>query len=126
MNTGREVLYRALQLLGYTDGYGEVDPAQDAELMRRGITAITQILTDLRGIESPGWVLEETLSMDSPLPLSLDAINDIMPYGVAMLLAQSEGEGDSQAMFATLYNRKRASISRPLSRRVDVIPRGVC
>ena len=40
---------------------------------------------------------------------------DILPYGAAMFLAQSEGDGDSQRLYAALYNQKRAGAAgRPL------------
>ena len=121
--TGREVLNRAMQLLGYTNGYGEVDGLRDAELMKRGTTAVDQILTDLRRIESPGWTAEGTVNLDAPLPLSPDAAKDAMTYGVAMLLAQGESDGDAQGLFAQLYYRKRAGVKAPASRRADVLPR---
>lgn len=124
MQTGRDILYRALQLLGYTDGYGDIDGTQDAELMKRGTTAVMQILSDLQRIEAPQWVGDETLDMDAPLPLSVHTINDVMPYGVAMLMAQSEGDGDSQGLYSLLYNRKRAGVQHPPSFRRDVFPRG--
>ena len=132
LSTGREVLTRALQLLGYTNGYGEVDGAQDAELLKRGRAAVAQIFTDLYAIESPdgepaedGPALHGGLpDMDSPLPLSPRTLSDVMPYGVAMLLAQSESDGDSQGLFSILYNRKRAGVTRPSARRRDVLPWG--
>ena len=109
MKTGREVLYRALQLLGYTNGYGEVDGTQDAELMKRGAAAVDQIAADLLRIERPEGCVE-TGVMDTPLPFSSEAVNDAMPYGVAMLLAQGESDGDSQALYAALYSAKRAGV----------------
>ena len=123
METGREVLYRAFKLLGYTDGYGGVDGARDAELLRRGTAALEQILADLRRIETPGQTDGWTGDLDSPLPLSAETVNDAMPYGVAMLLAQGESDGDAQSLYAALYNGKRAGIRRPAERRADVLPR---
>ncbi|HIZ20666.1 MAG TPA: hypothetical protein H9674_07385 [Firmicutes bacterium] len=123
MRTGREVLYRALKLLGYTDGYGEVDGAHSAELLRRGTAAVEQILADLQRLEAPGQTEDWPADLDAPLPLSVQAVNDIMPYGVAMLLAQGEGDGDAQSLYASLYNQKRAGACRPAGRRTDVLPR---
>lgn len=124
MKTGKEVFSRALQLLGYTNAYGEVDGTQSAELFKRGTAAVEQILTDLRRIEDPNWIMDSTLDMEAPLPLSNQAINDAMPYGVAMLLAQGESDGDSQALYSALYNAKRAGVRRPKYRIRDVMPRG--
>ena len=42
-----------------------------------------------------------------------------MPYGVAMLMAQTVGDGDNQSLYAALYNRKRAGMTKS-DRRVDV------
>ena len=123
MQTGRDVLYRALQLLGYTNGYGEVDGTRDAELFKRGTAAVSQILADLQRLESPGRADGAAADMDAPLPLSPEAVNDAMPYGVAMLLAQGESDGDAQSLYAQLYNQKRAGVRHPLSGRVDVLPR---
>ena len=46
-----------------------------------------------------------------------DALHDVMPYGVAMLLALSEGDGDNQLLYAGLYNRKRAACGAATRRR---------
>ena len=123
MRTGREVLYRALRLLGYTDGYGRVDGARDAELLRRGTAAVEQIYADLCRVAASGGTDGWEGDLDSPLPLSLETVNDVMPYGVAMLLAQGESDGDAQSLYASLYNAKRAGTPRPSTRRTDVPPR---
>jgi len=123
--TGTEVLRRALLLMGYTNSYGEVDITSDAELFKRGTAIVQQVFDDLRRIERPREFLEERLRMESDITgISPEAVRDIMPYGVAMFLAQSEGNGDSQAMFAELYNRKRGSARKARDSRRDVIPRG--
>ena len=120
VRTGRDALYRALQLLGYTNGYGSVDGTQDAELLRRGAVAVTQIAADLQRLEAPQR--EEALTdLDAPLPLSFHTRNDVLPYGVAMLIAQSESDGDSQGLYSLLYNRKRAGVDRPAAFRQDVL-----
>jgi hypothetical protein len=46
-----------------------------------------------------------------------------MPYGVAMLLAQSENDGDSQVLFQSIYNQKRMSATT-FGKVKDVLPRG--
>lgn len=123
MLTGKEVLNRALQLLGYTNSYGEIDMQQDAELLKKGSTAIQQIFNDLQRIEHPGRFDTYEIKMNEPLPLQYITVNDVMPYGVAMVLAQSESNGDSQALYAELYNRKRSSVPREPSYRTDVLPK---
>jgi len=123
MVTGRDVVGRALLLMGYTNAYGEIDVQNDAEIWKRGQNAVQQIFDDLQRLEHPGEFIRSPLTMDEPIPLGYIAVQDIMPYGVAMFLAQSEGDGDTQVMFAQIYNRKRAGIPCRGSRRVDVLPR---
>lgn len=123
MKTGREVLLQALSLLGYTNHLGEIDSAQHAETMKRGTSAVMQIYRDLKSMESPSDVTEYT-DMGADLPLSYRAVNDIMPNGVAMLLAQGDGNADGFAFFSAAYNGKRKAVERPVKKIVDVIPRG--
>lgn len=124
MKTGQEVLTRALQLLGYTDSIGGSSSLQDAELTKRGTTAVLQMYNDLQRIEHPTTFDAEPFSMGIDLKLSPVSVNDVMPYGVAMLIAQGDGNGDSQSMFAELYNQKRSSVPKSILRRTDVIPSG--
>lgn len=124
MKTGQEVLTRALQLLGYSDNLGGSNSLQDAELIKRGTTAVLQIYNDIQRVEHPTTFDTEAFSMGKELQLSPVSVNDVMPYGVAMLIAQGDGNGDSQAMFADLYNQKRSSVPKSVLRRIDVIPSG--
>ena len=122
---GREILKQALLLLGYTNSYGEVDAQGDAELFKRGTAVVQQIFDDLQRAEHPLQFIQKPVTMDSPIEgLSMEAVRDIMPYGVAMLMAQSEGDGDNQALFADLYNRKRSSARKNASTRKNVLPGG--
>lgn len=120
MKTGRDVLERALRLLNYTDGAGRLDGQQYAELFKRGLALVNQIYGDL-------WFLEredafcELIDLSAPLRLSSRCVHDVAPYGVAMLLAQSESDGDNQQLFASLYNQKRSALHRSVRRR-DVLP----
>lgn len=106
--TGRAVLDQAMGLLGYKN---LEELSGQAEVLLSGVTAVNQIYADLHYASStlpfrPLSALNETLL------LSERAAADVMPYGVAMLLAQSESDGDNQQLFAELYNRKRRSLSR--------------
>ncbi len=123
MRTGQDVLRRALHLLKYPDKY----TCQDADAAARGLAIVNQIYCDVwhTGQREPFIPLTK---LDAPLLLPQKQLQDVMPYGVAMLLALSEGDGDNQQVYATLYNRKRiaAVTSR---RRVDVLfkrPKGDC
>lgn len=120
MTTGKEILDRVIRLLDYTDTYGQADSLQFAEVYKRGLTALNQIYADLWFAERSD-PFNELTTLDQSLDLSDRTIHDILPYGVAMLLAQGLGDGDNQALYASLYNQKRCSICRK-SLRMDVLP----
>ena len=122
MRTGRDVWERALRLLNYTDGGGRLDGAQYAELFKRALPLVNQIYSDLWFCERED-AFGELAALDQPLRLSQRCLHDVAPYGVAMLLAQSESDGDSQQLMAALYNQKRSSLHRAVCRQ-DVLPVG--
>ena len=110
------MLEQALRLLNYTDIYGQLDGQQHTELYKRGLAAVNQIYGDLwfTGRKEPFLPLT---SLRETLSLSARQLHDVMPYGVAMLLALSEGDGDNQLLYAGLYNRKRAACGAAMRRR---------
>ncbi len=115
MRNGQDVLEQALRLLNYTDVYSE----PDGELYQRGLSAVNQIYCDLwyTGNTKPFFALT---TLQDPVLLPTRQLQDVMPFGVAMLLAMSEGDGDNQQLYATLYNRKRmGAVGR--RRRRDVL-----
>ncbi len=114
------VLERALSLLNYTDPTGRTDALQSTELLRRGMTAINTILTDILFVQRKDPV--QLLTITDGLPVDDGTALGIMPYGVAMLLAQGENDGDSQQIFASLYNQKRNAVPRENGTRKNVIP----
>ncbi len=120
MKTGKQVLIRAMQLLNLTDSSGRVNAQKNKAVVARGLPFINQIGADLAYLEgAERW--SEAAGMDDPLPLSGRALDDVMPYGVAMLIAQSEGDISNQSVFASLYNQKRAGLGQS-GQRGDVIP----
>lgn len=124
MKTGKQVLERALYLLGYTNSSGGLDGVKDAALFKRGAVAVVQIYEDLKRLDKTGVESAKLDSMTDEIMLSPAVINDVMPYGVAMLIAQNEGDSDSQALFSAIYSRKRLSIPGKKLRITDVLPRG--
>jgi hypothetical protein len=106
MRSGQDVLEQALRLLNYTDVYGQIDTQQNVEFYKRGLAAVNQIYSDL-------WFSSQTdpffplISLKESILLPARQVVDVMPFGVAMLLALSEGDGDNQQLYAALYNRKR-------------------
>lgn len=118
--TGRELMEQAMRLLNYTDPRGEIDRNQTGELFRRGRAMVNQLLADLLPIEGKEITRIDTL--DDVLPVSDRTAMTAAPYGLAMLLAGSEGDGDNQQMMAAIYNQKRGSVRRPGSRVADRLP----
>lgn len=120
MKTGKEVLDRALQLLGYTNHNGEIDSEQNAELIKRGSVAVNQIYYDIQTIEKPNNFDGAPISMTQDIPLSFRAVNDIMPYGVAMLIA--DDNTGLYSKFAAAYDGKRKTATRISTKIRDVLP----
>ena len=119
MRSGRDILARALLLLNYVDFYEQLEDEMPSPIIARGLAAVNQIYGDLwyTGRNDPFLPL---VSLEEPLLLQDRQTKDVMPFGVAMLLAMSEGDGDNQQMYAAMYNRKRAAASIT-HRRKDVL-----
>ncbi|MCI8360112.1 MAG: hypothetical protein HFE86_02095 [Clostridiales bacterium] len=106
--TGKAVLDQAIGLLGYKSAE---ELSGRSEILLKGAAAVNQIYADLHYLCSL-LPFRPLVSLNETLLLSERAAVDVMPYGVAMLLAQGESDGDNQQLFAELYNRKRSSLSR--------------
>lgn len=116
--TGSEMMKKALVLLGYTDSTGEISGEQ--RFRSRAITVLNGVYADLfYAINGTGFVPISHVTDKIELPERV--LNDVMPYGVAAFLAQSESDGDQQQTFIALYNAKRASLTKMTTTR-DVIP----
>ena len=120
MKTGEQIKNRALELLGYTDRNGRLDSTMYADVTARSLTLINQIYSDVwYGLYDEGF--EELAALTDELELPERAMNEVMPYGVAMLMAQTIGDADNQSLMTTLYNRKRALLTHKRQRK-DVMP----
>lgn len=107
--TAADMEKKIINLLSYTDGSGSI--AQNAHLRQRTLTAINAVYADLfyalgRTEFSP------VLSPEDAIDLPERVLNDVMPYGAAAFLAQSENDGDQQQYYIMLYNQKRAALTR--------------
>ena len=141
-----QVIQQAMKLLNYTDGSGKVGGPGTYAVTARGLSAVQQIYRDLyfalwphveergggitvgdvpRVAEPPRPAAPHTevrpyfhdlFSPNDPIPLPERLTADVMPYGVAMLLAQGEGDADNQATFARIYNQKRAALTHTETR----------
>lgn len=120
MRTGEQVKNKALQLLNYTDGQGRLDAQMYTDVTARALPLVNQIYSDVwYGLYDEGF--EELGAITDELQLPERVINEVMPYGVAMLMAQTLGDADNQSLMAVYYNRKRASLTHT-RRRKDVLP----
>lgn len=106
--TGETLLQRTLTLLGYTDHTGEVDTAQVGEIYRGAVAMINLLLCDILPME--GKEIAEIESLGDDLPCRALTAAGVLPYGLGMLIAQSEGDGTAQQLMAVTYNQKRRSI----------------
>ena len=118
--TGNDILRTAMTLMGYTDAAGNVDGEAARTATRHGLAVVRQIYAELAYAIGETPIELVTLSESIPLPHRL--LVEVMPYGVATLLAISEGDNNNEAAFAILYNRKRGLVTLT-DKRVDVLPR---
>lgn len=117
--TGQEAYEQALQLLGYA---GTGDEQEAARRLTRSLAVVNQIYADLYVLEGADSPFQPLVSLPETLKLAAKTGYDVLPYGIAMLCAQNEGDGDQQALFAALYNRKRAGVPRAAAKRIDTLP----
>ena len=123
MKTGEQLKNRALQLLNYTDRNGRLDSQMYADVTARMLSLVNQIYSDVwYGLYDDGF--EELGALTDTLHLPERVMNEVMPYGVAMLIAQTIGDADNQSLMAAYYNRKRASLTHMRGRK-DVMPRAL-
>lgn len=109
--TGVQMFITALNMLGYTTS---------ERFQSKALTTINQVYADIwYCVNDTDFPPLKNLADD--INLNTRILHDIMPYGVAAVLAQIENDGDNQQYFTRLYNRKRAGINR-MSNIVDTIP----
>ena len=121
--TGQEVLEQALQLLHYTDGEGQPENQFRGDTEQQGLAAVNQVYADVWFVEK-GEAFTPLMRLSEPLLLSDKACREVMPLGVAMWIAQAEGDAAEQAVLADAYSQKRSQCVSPKRRRQDVIPWG--
>ena len=120
--TGNDVFRQALVLLNYTNNHGAVDALNNAEIHKRSLPIVNQIYADLWGIQTKDAFLP-LKSLAEEILLSKYTSMNIMPYGVAMLIAQTDGDSDNQTLYATIYNQRRSAAACVSDRIIDRMPR---
>ena len=113
--TAANIFLRAVSLIGYT-GDSHIE-----SMKQRAIPLVNAAYIDVcraKNIEfTPITSMSDSLALEEELAL------DVMVYGLAMFIAQSEGDDEISAFFCDLYNRKRGSLATS-DRIIDVMPRG--
>ena len=118
--TGQQMFDKSMILLGYSGVHNEI--AGKDELLTRGLAFINQIYSDLHyASNTTDFILLNNINDEINLPTRV--LYDVMPYGVAMFLAQAEGDGDNNQIFAALYNQKRWSVKAPSKTIIDSMPK---
>lgn len=124
MKTGEEIKNCAMQLLNYTDQNGRIDSTMYADVTARSLALVNRIYADCWYALEGERPFVELATLTETVALPPRVIDNVMPYGVAMLIAQSLGDGDNQSMMTDLYNQKRAILTQ-VRRRRDVMPRAL-
>lgn len=106
--TGTEAFRRALSLLNYTEPRADGGVPGGEVLYRRALPVLNQIAADLwyRGNTAPYPTLT---ALNEPIPLPPAVADNVLPYGVAMLLAQLSGDADAQTLMAAQYDQRRGA-----------------
>ena len=114
-----DLFKNALKILGYTNLNG--NEQLTSRIMNKAVPIINVVYADLWGKEH-SKDFEPITKTDDEIKLSAKAC-DIMLYGVAAFIAQSENDGDQQQLWMSTYNNKRRALTTVTTKR-DVLPRG--
>jgi hypothetical protein len=115
--TGGEILNQSLRLLGYSESNGNAHLTQT--VINRALPIINLVYAELaRNCEQEFKPLE---SLSGKLDLPDKAINEVMPSGVAMYIANAEGDSAAEAFWGAEYNAKRVTLSH-FGEIKDVLP----
>ena len=104
-----QIITNAINKLGYTDDAGNTP----SRLQGIALSALNSIYSDLyylqntEGYKPIGSANEDVL-------VSEQIANDVMPYGIASMIAQSVGDTNNQQYFTMLYNQKRKKATRQI------------
>lgn len=105
--TAKDMISKAIVLLGYNDDRGNTS---DSRFQIASKTAVNSVMAELfYCLNNDGFKEIEALSDEIKLPERV--LYNIMPYGVASLIAESIGDADKQAYFGAIYNRRLAQLS---------------
>lgn len=115
-----ELFDYTLKLLGYTDSNGNALLQQ--RIRNKAVVSVNTVYTDLHRIIYGNADFKPIESLNDEINLPDGTLYDVFPYGLAAQIALSENDGDQQQYFITIYNRRRACLSR-IDKINDSIPK---
>ncbi len=101
------ILNEALVRLGYIENDGS-PKAEEYSVV--GLSAINQICSELHYAENEND-FTPIASLADEVSINTRYVREILPNGVAMLVAQSEGDSEQQRFFAERYNSKLSALN---------------
>lgn len=102
--TAENIIDKAVELLGYNDINGTTAAAR---YQTAALTAVNTVYSDLYYLSNEKGF--NSVDLYGEINLSERILNDVMPFGVAALIAQSMGDSDNQSFYSQMYNLKRKS-----------------
>lgn len=97
--TADKIVERAALMLG-------LKGVEEERIQPHFLTAVNRIYAELHFLEGDGD-FQEISQLSQPVNISKRLFFDVMPYGVAALLASAMGDTANQNYFAQIYNLKR-------------------
>lgn len=105
--TGNDILNTSLQLLGYNESNGNTHLT--TVIRNRAVAIVNLVYMELS--RNCGVNNTPICSLGDEIKLPDRVLNEIMPSGVAMYIANGEGDANNEAFWGREYNAKRATLS---------------
>ena len=110
--TAQKIIDKSAKMIGYSG-------ACDARLQAVALNALNRIYAELFFLEN-SENFREIKDLSQKINLKERILYDVMPYGVASVIASSLGDSENANYFATIYNLKRKKCEN--SSVIDIIP----
>lgn len=110
--TAQKLIEKASLMLGFS---GE----NEQRIQENALAVVNAVYAELYFLEKDNG-FKEIEKFSDEIKLSERVLNDVMPYGVASLLAFSLGDTENQNHYGQIYNLKRKKHVNSLL--VDVLP----
>lgn len=93
------IIEKAVQMLGFSG-------IEDARIQKCALNALNRIYAELFFLQKNEGFCEIT-DVTQEIELDERILKDVMPYGVASLIAVSLGDSENHNFFGQIYNLKR-------------------